>query len=127
MTPEISIVIPVLDEQDNIHALHERLTQALADTKMTYEVIYVDDGSRDNSFRLLKAIAEHDEQGRAKVIRFRRNYGQTAAMSAGIEHAQGTVIITMDADLQNDPRDIPRLLAKLTEGYDVVSGWRKRR
>ena len=127
MAPELSIVIPVLDEQDNVHALHERLIQALGDLRMSYEIIYVDDGSRDNSFRLLRAIAEHDEGGRVKVIRFRRNYGQTAAISAGIDRARGEIIVTMDADLQNDPRDIPRLLAKLAEGYDLVSGWRKRR
>jgi len=127
MLPELSIVIPLLDEQDNLRTLHERLTQALTDTRMSYEIIYVDDGSRDNSFNLLRDLANQGSNERVKVIKFRRNYGQTAAISAGIHHAQGEVIITMDADLQNDPRDTPRLLAKLAEGYDVVSGWRKNR
>jgi glycosyltransferase involved in cell wall biosynthesis len=127
MPPELSVILPVFDEQENLRALHERLLQALADTNLSYEIIYVDDGSRDDSFALLRGLAKEDPAGRVKVIRFRRNYGQTAAITAGIRHAEGTVIVTMDADLQNDPRDIPRLLAKLAEGYDVVSGWRKNR
>src|SRR5437867_8039944 len=121
MPRELSVVIPVFDEQDNLQSLHGRLTQTLGALGKSYEVIYVDDGSRDGSFSLLRALAQRD--GNVRIIRFRRNYGQTAAISAGFAHAQGAVIITMDADLQNDPDDIPRLLSALGESNDVVSGW----
>ena len=119
---DLSIVIPVFNEADNIHALYDRLTQALGQLKQTYEIIFIDDGSRDKSFAILRDIAEIDAS--VTVIRLRRNFGQTAAMSAGFDRARGDVIIPMDADLQNDPSDIKRLLEKLEEGYDVVSGWR---
>jgi glycosyltransferase involved in cell wall biosynthesis len=125
MSCDLSVVIPVFDEADNLHPLHQRLTQTLADLGKSYEVIYVDDGSQDHSFAVLQAVAQRD--GHVRVIRFRRNYGQTAAISAGIDYAKGAVIITMDADLQNDPGDIPRLLSALDESNDVVSGWRRRR
>jgi glycosyltransferase involved in cell wall biosynthesis len=105
--------------------LHEKLNQALAQLGRTAEIIYVDDGSSDGSLNILREIASRD--GRVRVIALRRNYGQTPAMAAGIHAAKGHVLIPMDADLQNDPADIARLLEKLDEGYDVVSGWRKNR
>lgn len=123
--PEISVFLPVYNEEDNLLPLHEKLTQSLEKIGRTYEVIYVDDGSTDSSLARLREIAAIDE--RARVIAFRRNYGQTAAMSAGIDYARGEILIPIDADLQNDPADIIRLLDKLDEGYDVVSGWRKDR
>lgn len=123
--PRLSIVVPVYNEQENLAALHTAITTALAETNETYELIYVDDGSRDGGFGYLTQVAAGDQ--RVKLIRLRRNFGQTAAMAAGFDHAVGAVIVPLDADLQNDPRDIPRLLAKLDEGYDVVSGWRKDR
>lgn len=121
----LSVVIPVFDEQENLPILHQRLTETLSKLSRTYEIIYVDDGSSDGSFEQLAAIAESDSN--TTVIQFRRNFGQTAAMSAGIDQAQGEVIVFMDADLQNDPADIPALLEKLDEGYDLVTGWRKNR
>jgi len=120
-----SIVVPIYNEQDNIDELYSAITNALDDIDTDYEIIMVDDGSNDGSFRALQRIAAEDN--RLKVIRFRRNFGQTAAMSAGFDAASGNIIIPMDGDLQNDPADIPRLIAKLNEGYDVVSGWRKER
>ena len=123
--PDLSVVIPVFNEDENVGPLHEALTIALKDLPQSYELIYVDDGSTDGSFEKLRTLAAAD--GAMKVIRLRRNYGQTAAISAGISRARGTVLCVMDADLQNDPNDIPRLMAKLAEGYDVVSGWRKPR
>lgn len=122
---DISIVVPIYNEEENVKALHEKVTAALADSRLDYELILVDDGSSDGSFRLLQVIAGDDP--RVKVIRFRRNFGQTAAMAAGFDAAAGRVIVPMDGDLQNDPADIPLLLAKIDEGYDVVSGWRKER
>lgn len=119
---EISIVLPIFNEEKNLEELHSRITGTLVEFGREYEIIAVDDGSSDGSFEVLKEI--HQRDPRLKVIRFRRNFGQTAAMSAGFHHARGDVIITMDSDLQNDPVDIPRLLDKLDEGYDVVSGWR---
>jgi len=123
--PELSIFLPVFNEEANLEPLHIKLTQSLEQLGRTYEIIYVDDGSTDKSMAKLRELATHDE--RVRVIALRRNYGQTAAMSAGIDHARGHVLIPMDADLQNDPADIHRLLEKLDEGYDVVSGWRKDR
>jgi glycosyltransferase involved in cell wall biosynthesis len=119
---DLSIVIPVFNEEGNLEELYDRLTNALAPIKQSYEIIFVDDGSTDRSFEISRQIAQIDPNVRA--ICFRRNFGQTAAMSAGFDHARGNVIIPMDADLQNDPLDIERLLQKLDEGYDVVSGWR---
>ena len=123
--PEISVFLPVLNEEPNLRPLHHKLDAALADVGRTAEVIYVDDGSTDGSLEALREIAARDR--RVRVISLRRNYGQTAAMAAGIDAARGRVLIPMDADLQNDPADIRRLLEKLEEGYDVVSGWRKER
>jgi len=122
---DLSIVVPIYNEEESVNALHERITEALSGTGIDYELILVDDGSSDRSYMLLKAIANDDS--RVKVIRFRRNFGQTAAMAAGFDAATGRVVVPMDGDLQNDPTDIPRLLAKIDEGYDVVSGWRKDR
>lgn len=122
---ELSVIIPILDEQDNIPLLHEQLTAALEELALTYEIVYVDDGSRDQSAEKLRIIAASDKH--VTVVQFRRNFGQTAALQAGIDFSHGNLLVFMDGDLQNDPRDIGRLLAKLAEGYDVVSGWRKDR
>ena len=122
---DLSIVIPIYNEEENIPVLHGRISQALEGEKLDYELILVDDGSSDNSFSALKLLAAKD--ARVKVIRFRRNFGQTAAMAAGFDLAAGRVVVPMDGDLQNDPLDIPLLLARIDEGYDVVSGWRKDR
>src|SRR6184192_2305215 len=124
-TPDISVFLPVFNEEPNLRPLHEKLNQALAQLGRSAEIIYVDDGSSDGSLNVLREIAARDP--RVRVIALRRNYGQTAAMAAGIDAARGEVLIPMDADLQNDPADIERLLAKLGEGFDVVSGWRKER
>ena len=125
VNPELSLFLPVLDEEDNLRPMHAKIRSALDALGKSAEVIYVDDGSTDQSLRILKEIAAADD--RVRVISLRRNYGQTAAMSAGIDAAKGEILIPMDADLQNDPADIKRLLEKLDEGYDVVSGWRKNR
>jgi len=122
---DVSIVVPIFNEEENILALHEKLTQALVASSLDYELILVDDGSSDRSYLLLQELAGKDS--RLKVIRFRRNFGQTAAMAAGFDAAQGRVVVPMDGDLQNDPKDVVRLLAKIDEGFDVVSGWRKDR
>lgn len=123
--PELSLFLPVLDEEENLRPMHAKIAAALDQLGKMAEVIYVDDGSTDKSLEILKEIAASDE--RVRVVSLRRNYGQTAAMSAGIDAAKGDILIPMDADLQNDPADISRLLDKLNEGYDVVSGWRKNR
>ena len=123
---QISIIIPVYNESESIDDLFSALFSALKDLKYPYEVVFVDDGSSDSSLKLLKEkSAELDKN--VKIIAFRRNYGQTTALSAGIDHSEGDVIVLMDADLQNDPADIPMMLEKIEEGYDLVSGWRKDR
>lgn len=122
----VSIVIPVYNEQLSLELLHQALHAAMHDYPVTWEVVYVDDGSHDESARVLETIALKDAE-HTRVVILRRNFGQTAAISAGIDHSQGKVIVLMDADMQNDPADIPMLLDKLKEGYDVVSGWRKQR
>ena len=114
--------MPVLNEEESLPLLHQRLSEVLAGSGYTYEIIVVDDGSTDRSFEIMRDLAAQDEH--LRVVRFRRNYGQTAAFAAGFDRARGEVIITIDADLQNDPADIPALLDKIAEGYDVVSGWR---
>jgi glycosyltransferase involved in cell wall biosynthesis len=119
---DLSIVIPLYNEQDCIPGLYQQLTAALEPMGRPYEIVIIDDGSRDCSFELLKEL--HARDPRVHVIHFRRNFGQTAAFAAGFEHARGDIVITMDADLQNDPADIPRLVAKMDEGFDIVSGWR---
>lgn len=123
--PDLSIVIPLYNEREAIHTLYEELAGVLDALKRPFEIIIVDDGSVDGSFEVLKQL--HQKDARLRVVRLRRNFGQTPALSAGFDAARGEWIITMDADLQNDPADIPRLLAKVEEGYDVVSGWRVRR
>lgn len=123
--PVLSVVVPIYNEEESIPHLYRRLTDALERFGKPYEVIAVDDGSRDHSFALLSEIAAQDRRWR--VVRFRRNFGQTAAFSAGFDRAQAPVVITIDADLQNDPEDIGKLMAKIDEGFDVVSGWRERR
>jgi dolichol-phosphate mannosyltransferase len=123
--PEISVFLPVYNEEPNLRPLHAKLDEALKRLGRSAEIVYVDDGSTDASLKILRDIAELDP--RVRVVALRRNYGQTAAMAAGIDAAKGDVLIPMDADLQNDPADITRLLKKLDEGYDVVSGWRKNR
>ena len=122
----LSLVIPVYNEAASLPLLYDAIEKALKHLKQQWEVIFVDDGSRDNSLDVLRALAEKNPN-HVCVLVFRRNFGQTAAISAGIDHAQGEIIVLMDSDLQNDPADIPRLLAKLDEGYDLVSGWRKDR
>jgi glycosyltransferase involved in cell wall biosynthesis len=122
--PEISVVVPLLNEQDNIGPLYEQITRTLTG-EHSYEIIFIDDGSTDNSFTIIAGLQDGDANIRA--IRFRKNFGQTAALSAGFAHARGKIIVAIDADLQNDPADIPKMIAKLDEGFDVVSGWRKKR
>jgi glycosyltransferase involved in cell wall biosynthesis len=124
-TPEVSIVIPVLNEEGNLPALYEELTEVLEHHGKRYELIFVDDGSTDASFALLSSIHHRDPS--LRVIRFRKNFGQTAALAAGFAEAQAPVIVTLDADLQNDPRDIPLMLERLDAGFDMVCGWRKDR
>ncbi|HEU5103178.1 MAG TPA: glycosyltransferase family 2 protein [Roseiflexaceae bacterium] len=123
--PYLSVVIPIHDEEESIPYLYQRLTTVLSEMGYTYELIAVDDGSQDRSFALLRDLARNDR--RLRVVRLRRNFGQTAGFAAGFERARGQVVVTIDADLQNDPADIPALLEKLSQGYDVVSGWRKNR
>jgi glycosyltransferase involved in cell wall biosynthesis len=123
--PELSVVVAVYNEEESIAPLYAALTTTLDGLAMPYELIFVDDGSNDGTYPDLLRIATADP--RARVVRFRRNFGQTAAMAAGFDHALGRVIVAMDGDLQNDPCDIPRLLEKLDEGYDIVSGWRRER
>jgi len=123
--PELSVIIPIYDEQDSIELLHEQLHTELESLGRRYEIIFVDDGSRDESAQRLRSLAETDN--RVVVVQFRRNFGQTAALQAGIDVSRGALLVFMDGDLQNDPKDIGRLLEKLDEGFDVVSGWRKDR
>ncbi|MFZ1042015.1 MAG: glycosyltransferase family 2 protein [Anaerolineales bacterium] len=121
----LSLIIPVYNEEENLPILFDAVTKVMMLLKKPWEVIFVNDGSTDQSLEVLRGLAKKDQH--VRVIVFRRNFGQTAAISAGIDHAKGDVVILLDADLQNDPADIPMLLSKLEEGYDVVSGWRKDR
>jgi glycosyltransferase involved in cell wall biosynthesis len=123
--PKLSVVIPLYNEVDSIPSLQMRLDEALAALALPYEIIIVDDGSKDGSFEKLRAW--HDTDPHVKIVRFRRNFGQTAAFAAGFDLARGDVVVTLDADLQNDPADIGKLLDKIAEGFDVVSGWREKR
>jgi glycosyltransferase involved in cell wall biosynthesis len=122
---DLSVVIPIKDERDNLRPLHDRLRQALDPLALEYETVFIDDGSVDGSFELLQELAAGD--GHVKVVQLRRNFGQTAALQAGIDWSTGAVLVTMDGDLQNDPADIPLLLDKLREGYDAVLGLRAKR
>ncbi|WP_456401625.1 glycosyltransferase family 2 protein [Persephonella sp.] len=122
---DISVVIPIYDEEENLPLLYEKLKKVLESLGKEYEIIFVNDGSKDRSWEIIKEFAEKDPH--VIGVNFRKNFGQTAAMSAGFETAKGEVIITMDGDLQNDPEDIPKLLELIDQGYDIVSGWRKDR
>ena len=122
---DISIVIPVFNEEKNIGLLYPKIKRVLDNLGRNYEIIFIDDGSTDKTPILLHRICEEDR--RVKAVVFRRNFGQTAAISAGFDYADGRIIVTLDADLQNDPKDIPQLISKIEEGYDVVSGWRAKR
>ena len=124
--PQISVVIPVLDEEESLEALYEQLSDALGDVGRPYEVIFVDDGSSDGSFESMKSLHDRDND-RVRVIQFRRNFGKTAALAAGFRQARGDVVVTMDADLQDDPAEIGVLLDELDKGYDLVGAWRLRR
>lgn len=124
-TVEVSVVVPVYNEVENVRLLADRILAVMSSFGRPFEIIFVDDGSRDGTHRTLQALAKHD--GRIKAVRLRRNYGQTAGLAAGFRYASGDIIVTLDGDLQNDPADIPKMIARLEEGYDVVSGWRKDR
>jgi glycosyltransferase involved in cell wall biosynthesis len=121
----LSVVLPVFDERPSLEPLHRRLVDALKLTGRDYEIIYVDDGSTDGSWEILRRLADADVH--VRLVRLRKNFGQTAALAAGLSHARHPILVTLDADLQNDPVDIPRLVAKIEEGFDVVSGWRRPR
>lgn len=121
----LSIVIPTYNEEKNVSLLHDEISKTLRDMALSYSIVFVDDGSSDGTFQALKEIRGRDN--RVRVVKFKKNFGQSAAMAAGFEHAKGDVVVTMDADMQNDPADIPLLLAELNKGYDVVCGWRKKR
>jgi len=123
--PKYSIVIPLHNEQENVTDLYDRLKAVMESGDESFEIVFVDDGSRDDTFHLLRQISAVDS--RITVVRLRRNFGQTSALAAGFDHARGEYIIAMDGDLQHDPADIPLFLEKISEGYDIVSGWRKRR
>jgi glycosyltransferase involved in cell wall biosynthesis len=123
---DLSIVVPVYNEEENLPLLYTAVTGVIAPLAMTWELILVDDGSKDRSVAVLEELAARDP-AHIRVVELRRNFGQTAAIAAGIDHSCGEIIVLMDADLQNDPQDIPRMLALINEGYDVVSGWRKDR
>jgi glycosyltransferase involved in cell wall biosynthesis len=122
---DCSVIVPVYNEESNVAPLYSLLKSALQKIDRSCEVIFIDDGSKDRTFQVLQELNDSDPL--CKVIRFRRNFGQTAALAAGFAHARGETIVTLDGDLQNDPNDIPMMLAKMEEGYDVVSGWRIRR
>jgi glycosyltransferase involved in cell wall biosynthesis len=125
MSVTLSAVVPVYNEVDNLGPLHAELTEALSAFGRPYEIVYVDDGSTDGSFPILRTLQEQDTH--VVVVRFARNFGQTAALAAGFDHASGTVVVTLDADRQNVPADIPALVEKLDEGYDLAVGWRHAR
>jgi len=122
LSPKLSVIVPFYNEQDNIARMHAALLEALDPLDISYEMLFVDDGSKDSTLSIAIELAQTDP--RLRVVKFRRNYGQTAAMAAGIEHARGEILVTMDGDLQNDPADIGNFLAKIDEGYDIVVGWR---
>lgn len=125
MAPEVSVVIPIRNESPNIPELYRELTTTLERWGPSYEILFVDDGSTDDSFDELTRLQQSDD--RLRIVRFRRNFGQTAAFAAGFAHARGQLIVTSDGDLQNDPNDIPAMVAKIADGYDIVCGWRRNR
>ena len=120
--PKVSIIVPFYNEEESIGPMHAAIVDALGPLGITFEMVFVDDGSKDATLEIATELAAQDP--RVRVVKFRRNYGQTPAMAAGIEHARGEVLVTMDGDLQNDPADIGQFLAKIDEGYDIVVGWR---
>lgn len=122
---DLSIVSPVYDEEDNVPVLYEELKEVLDGLDKKYEIIFVDDGSTDNSYEKMREIAERDES--FKIVKLRTNFGQSSALQAGFDTSKGDIVVSIDSDLQNDPKDIPKLLKKLEEGYDLVSGWRQER
>ena len=122
----LSVVIPVYNEEESLSYLFDALWESLGELTYEWQVVFIDDGSRDNSLSILEEFAAKNIE-RVVVVAFRRNFGQTAAIAAGIDYAKGDIIVLMDADMQNDPADIPMMIEKIDEGYDVVSGWRKRR
>ncbi|MBD3413047.1 MAG: glycosyltransferase [Candidatus Aminicenantes bacterium] len=122
---DLSLVIPVFNEQDNLNQLYDEMTSSCQKLDKTYEVVFVDDGSTDQTLDILVQLQKRDS--RVRVIRLRKNFGQTAALSAGFDHSKGDIVITLDADLQNDPKDFGMLIEKIEEGYDLVSGWREKR
>ena len=122
---ELSLIVPLYNEAESIEPLYEAIVQTMAPLDITYEILFVDDGSTDRTYAKARELAHTDP--RLRVIRFRKNYGQTPAMAAGIDHARGKILITMDGDLQNDPSDIPAFIDKIHEGYDIVVGWRHMR
>src|ERR1700694_3188263 len=125
VAPRLSVIVLVYNELESLAPMHEELMGVLEALDLSYEVLYIDDGSRDGSTERLGQLAARDRH--VRVVSFRRNFGQTAAVQAGIDHSRGEILVFMDGDMQNDPHDIPRLLEKIDEGYDVVSGWRKER
>ena len=125
MKKGISIIIPVYNEESSITEVYEKTTTVMANYKYNYEIVFIDDGSKDDSFKLLELLSINDKK--VKLIKLSRNYGQTPAIMAGIKHAESSIIVTLDGDMQNDPEDIPCLINKLEEGYDLVSGWRRNR
>src|SRR5438093_5422195 len=120
-----SIVVPLYDEEQNVRPLYLRIVRVMQEVNDTYQIIFIDDGSRDNTFKIISEICQKDPH--VVVIRLRKNFGQTAALKAGFDYSGGDVIISMDGDLQHDPAEIPAFIAKLSEGYDIVSGWRFQR
>jgi glycosyltransferase involved in cell wall biosynthesis len=123
--PKLSIIVPFYNEEDSIGPMYAAIVAAIDPLKISYEMVFVDDGSRDKTVQIATDLARHDS--RVRLVKFRRNYGQTPAMAAGIEHARGEILVTMDGDLQNDPADIGLFLEKMAEGYDIVVGWRHNR
>jgi glycosyltransferase involved in cell wall biosynthesis len=124
-SPHLSVIVPFFNEEDSIEPLHAAIVNALTPLGVDFEMVFVDDGSVDSTIQIATALANRDP--RVRVIKFRRNYGQTPAMAAGIEHARGEILVTMDGDLQNDPADIALFLEKMAEGFDIVVGWRYNR
>lgn len=123
--PVLSVVVPLFNEAESVRPLYEQIRQACESTEKSFEILFVDDGSKDGTRDALREL--HHQDSRVKVVYFRKNYGQTAAMAAGFDFSEGETVVSMDGDLQNDPSDIPRLLEKMSEGYDVVCGWRRNR
>ena len=124
-SPSYSIVVPLYNEQESVTPLYVKIIDVMDTVGEPYEIVFVDDGSRDGTFRILSEIADDDE--RVVVVRLRRNFGQTAALKAAFDHSRGEIIISMDGDLQHEPAEIPRFIEKIKEGYDIVSGWRVER